>query len=67
MSVKGEEVVKCACGLPMRQKKWPDHWRSCKFGSSVPVIQEDIDNLEAHETQYNAYLNKLGYKPDEGE
>jgi len=46
-----EEIVKCACGLPMRQKNWSDHWRSCRFGSSVPVTQEDVDNLIANETR----------------
>jgi len=46
-----EEIVKCACGLPMRQKKWSDHWRTCRFGSSVPVTESDIVNLKAHETK----------------
>ena len=46
---RGEEIVKCACGLPMRQKNWPDHWRSCTRGSSVTVTEEDKKNLLAHE------------------
>jgi hypothetical protein len=43
------KVVKCACGLPMRQKNWEDHWRTCKYGSSVPVTEEDEANLLSYE------------------
>ena len=46
-----DEIVKCACGLPMRQKKWSDHWRTCRFGSSVPVTEEDVENLKRSETK----------------
>ena len=46
---RGDEIVKCACGLPMRQKNWADHWRSCTRGSSVTVSEEDEKNLLAHE------------------
>ena len=44
-SVNGDKIVKCACGLPMRQSNWSDHWRSCKIASSVEVTQCDISNL----------------------
>jgi len=44
-----DKVVKCACGLPMRQKDWADHWRSCHKGSSVPATDQDVANLLAHE------------------
>ena len=61
-----EEIVKCACGLPMRQKKWSDHWRSCRFGSSVPVTENDRNNLLAFEqmqveSQQTAFFEG-GYK-----
>lgn len=49
--IKDEEIVKCACGLPMRQKNWADHWNGCKFGSSVPVTEQDRANLEAEEAR----------------
>jgi len=45
----GGKIVKCACGLVLRQKDWSDHWRSCYKGSSVPVSQADVDALLAHE------------------
>jgi hypothetical protein len=40
-----DRVVKCACGLTMRQRDWSDHWRSCYKGSSVPVTDDDIATL----------------------
>jgi hypothetical protein len=45
----GMKVVKCACGLPMRQKNWADHWRTCYKGSSVPVRDSDVSALLASE------------------
>lgn len=45
----GDEIVKCGCGLPMRQRDWSDHWRACRVGSSVPVTAEDRENLLAQE------------------
>jgi hypothetical protein len=45
------KIVKCACGLPMRQKDWAMHWRSCPKGISVPVTTEDIQALEFHEAR----------------
>jgi hypothetical protein len=44
-----KEIVKCACGLPMRQKDWAGHWRGCYAGSSVPVTEQDRENLLAYE------------------
>lgn len=44
-----EKVVKCACGLVMRQKNWRDHWYTCYKGSSVPVTEQDRVDLEYHE------------------
>jgi hypothetical protein len=44
-------VVKCACGLPMRAKDWADHWRTCRYGSSVEVTRQDIADLEAQEAR----------------
>ena len=42
---RDEKIVKCACGLPMRQRNWSDHWRTCRIGSSVPVTEEDVAAL----------------------
>jgi hypothetical protein len=44
-----EKIVKCGCGLPMRQKDWAAHWNGCYVGSSVPVTKEDEQNLLAYE------------------
>jgi len=44
-----EKVVKCACGLTMRQKDWAGHWYTCYKGSSVPVTEQDRVDLEYHE------------------
>ena len=49
-----EKVVKCACGLPMRQKNWLSHWRTCRVGSSMPVEEQDVRDLEAHEKRKQA-------------
>ena len=46
-----ERIVKCACGLVLRQKNWVYHWRTCYKGSAVPVTQQDINNLLEHEKQ----------------
>lgn len=46
-----EKIVKCACGLPMRQKNWADHWRGCRVGCGVPVTPDDVRNLEAYEAR----------------
>lgn len=46
-----EKIVKCACGLPMRQKNWADHWRSCYVASSVPVTEEDEKCLLVNEAR----------------
>ena len=45
----GEKIVKCACGLPMRQKNWRDHWYSCRVGSPVPVTPKDEQDLRDYE------------------
>jgi hypothetical protein len=42
-------IVKCACGLTMRQKNWSDHWMKCKYASGVPVTEEDEANLHSYE------------------
>jgi len=47
--MESEKVVKCACGLPMRQKNWLDHWRTCYKAGVVPVTNNDVKNLEASE------------------
>ena len=44
-----EKIVKCACGLPMRQRNWRDHWYTCYTCSPVEATQLDIDNLLAYE------------------
>jgi hypothetical protein len=44
-----ELVVKCACGLTMRQKNWADHWRTCRVGSPMPVQEYDREALLASE------------------
>ena len=43
------DIVKCGCGLPMRQKDWSEHWRTCKVGSSVPVTEQDCEDLLFYE------------------
>ncbi|MEN6550109.1 MAG: hypothetical protein ABFE07_29040 [Armatimonadia bacterium] len=40
-----EKIVKCACGLVMRQKKWADHWRGCYQAGGVEVDEHDVQNL----------------------
>lgn len=50
---KDKEIVKCACGLTMRQKNWRDHWYTCRVGSSVPVAEQDKENLLAEEKRRN--------------
>jgi hypothetical protein len=40
-----EKIVKCACGLTMRNKDWRVHWYGCRHGSSVPVTPDDIHAL----------------------
>ena len=42
-------IVKCACGLTMRQKNWSDHWRTCRVGSPMPVQEHDREALLASE------------------
>jgi hypothetical protein len=44
-----DKIVKCACGLPMRQRNWRDHWYTCYTCSPVEATQRDIDNLLAYE------------------
>lgn len=44
-----DKIVKCACGLSMRQKNWPDHWRGCRVASEVQVEEQDRQNLLAQE------------------
>jgi len=46
------KVVKCGCGLAMRQHEWIEHWRKCKYGCSVRVTQQDIESLEKHEAHF---------------
>jgi hypothetical protein len=57
--VDGEKIVKCACGLPMRQKKWADHWRSCRYGSAAPVTEDDKRDLLAHEKHLRGVYGNL--------
>ena len=45
----GDKIVKCGCGLPMRQKNWADHWNGCHVGSSVEVTEDDVQALLANE------------------
>jgi hypothetical protein len=45
LQINNEKIVKCACGLTMRQNNWRDHWKGCRIGSSVPVTNNDIINL----------------------
>jgi len=47
--MSGEEIVKCACGLPMRKKNWADHWLTCHIGSEMDVTEEDRDMVLASE------------------
>ena len=46
---RAEQIVKCACGLTMRQKDWAGHWNGCRYGSSVPVTEEDVAALLDYE------------------
>ncbi len=45
------EIVKCACGLPMRRKDWMDHWNGCRFASCVEVAKQDEIDLLAWEAR----------------
>lgn len=45
------KIVKCGCGLPMRQFQWRDHWTTCRVGSAVPVTEQDIKDLEYYEAR----------------
>ena len=49
MTREPDKIVKCACGLPMRQEKWADHWHTCYQASAVPVTEQDVRDLEAQE------------------
>ena len=40
-----QTVVKCACGLIMRAYKWKDHWYTCKYGGTVPLLPGDEQEL----------------------
>lgn len=42
-------IVKCGCGLPMRQKDWAGHWNGCRVGGSVEVTEQDREALLAYE------------------
>ncbi len=64
-----EKIVKCACGLPMRQKNWAVHWRGCHKGYSVEVTEQDVKALlryEEHRRQQDAehekWLNERGHQ-----
>jgi hypothetical protein len=46
---RGDIIVKCACGLTMRQKNWAAHWQSCIVGSQMPVEDHDREALLASE------------------
>ena len=66
--IDAQKVVKCACGLPMRQKDWADHWRGCSYASSVPISRDDVKDLEAFErrmaeqdAEHQEWLKKNGY------
>ena len=45
----GDKIVKCGCGLPMRQRDWADHWNGCRVGSSVEVTEDDKQALLLYE------------------
>ena len=51
---KGNEPVKCGCGLTMRRRNWANHWRICRVGSVVSVSEQDVRDLEASETRRSA-------------
>ena len=51
MSYDPEKVVKCGCGLTMRQRDWAKHWRACERGCSIRITQKDIESLEMHEAR----------------
>lgn len=46
---RGDVIVKCGCGLPMRQRNWSDHWRTCRVGSEVECTEPDRQMLMASE------------------
>jgi len=45
----GMKIVKCGCGLIMRQKHWEDHWRVCGTACGVDVTEQDVTDLLAYE------------------
>lgn len=46
---RGNVIVKCGCGLPMRHRNWGDHWRTCHVGSEVECTEQDRQALLASE------------------
>lgn len=45
----GDKIVKCGCGLPMRQRDWSAHWNGCRVGSPVIVTEDDKQALLLYE------------------
>jgi len=43
--------IHCACGLIMRQHKWSDHWRSCRYAQARDADAREIEELEKHEAR----------------
>ena len=47
--LREDQIVKCGCGLVLRNKDWAVHWNGCRVGSSVEVTDKDREDLLFHE------------------
>jgi hypothetical protein len=58
------KIVKCNCGMILRQHAWSAHWRSCYQGGQHPdpVTQDDINAVLHHEQHMRSVhgIEKLG-------
>jgi hypothetical protein len=49
--MRGQTVIKCGCGLPLRRKDWATHWPGRRVGSANPASEQDVRDLEAQEAR----------------
>lgn len=44
-----DDIMKCACGLPMRRREWDWHWAECAVYRLIEVSGLDRKRLLANE------------------
>lgn len=47
-----DKLVKCGCGMPMRQRNWLDHFLFCKVAKPVETTEQDESDLLAYENHH---------------